>query len=105
MVFKDGKIVFEKTTKPWHDPVADLHLLKALVEHLDLSKPNIDLIVVDYNINDPEVALLSTKILDSMIKKTWKKGYIPDVPGLEPDKVIRDPEKIKELLKERLGQK
>ncbi len=103
MVFKDGEVVFEKTSKPWHDPVADLQLLKALLEYLDLSKPNIDLIVVDYNINDPEVALLSAKILDSMIKNAWKKGHIPDVPGLEPHKVLKDPEKIKELLKERLS--
>lgn len=103
MVYVDGRIVFERTSKPWHDPVADLHLLKALLEHLDLSKPNINLIVVDYNINDPEVALLSAKILDSMIKGTWRKGYVPEVPELEPHRVVRDPEKIGELLRERLG--
>jgi len=38
-----------------------------------------------------------------MIKGTWKKGYTPEVPELETNKVFRDPEKIKELLKERLG--
>lgn len=103
MVYVDGRIVFERTSKPWYDPVADLHLLKALLEHLDLSKPNLDLIVVDYNINDPEVALLSAKILDSMIKGTWRKGYVPEVPELEPHRVVRDPEKIGELLRERLG--
>jgi uncharacterized protein (UPF0261 family) len=103
MVFKNGEVVFEKTFKPWHDPVADLQLLKALLEYLDLTKPNIDLIVVDHNLNDPEVALLSAKILDAMIKGTWKKGYTPEVPELETNKVFRDPEKIKELLKERLG--
>ena len=103
MIYKDGKVIFEKTPKPWHDPVADLHLLKALVEYLDLSKPNLDLIVVDYNINDPEVALLGAKILDSMIKGTWRKGYIPEVPDLEPQRVIRELEIIRQLLKERLG--
>lgn len=91
MVFKEGKVVFEKTDKPWHDRVANLHLLKALVEHLDLSKPNIDLIVLNYNINDPEVALLSAKILDNMIKGTWVKGSIPEVPELDLSKIIKDP--------------
>jgi uncharacterized protein (UPF0261 family) len=103
MVYRDGTVIFEKTHRPWYDPMADLHLLKALVEYLDLSKPNLDLIVVDYNINDPEVALLSAKILDSMVKGTWRKGYIPEVPDLEPRRVIRELGSIRQLLRERLG--
>lgn len=103
MVEREGKIVFERTSRPWHDPASDLQLLRALVEHFDLSKPNVDLIVLDYNINDPEVATLSAKLLDSMIKGQWRKGHIPEVPELDPKKVIRDPESIKELLRERLG--
>ncbi len=43
--------------------------LKALLDHLDLTKPNIELLVVDYDLNGPEVALLSAKLLVSMIKK------------------------------------
>ena len=88
---------------PVERAVADLHLLKALLKYLDLSKPNLDLIAVDYNINDPEVALLSAKILDSVIRGTWRKGYVPEVPELEPSRVVRDPERIGELLRERLG--
>jgi len=94
MVYRDGNYVFEKTDKPWHDPIADLHLLKALVEYLDTSKPNINLIVVDYNLNDPEVALLGAKLLDSMIKGTWRKGFIPEVPDLDPTKIVKDPTKV-----------
>lgn len=100
MVFSDGRVVFEKTDRPWYDPRADLHLLKALVEDLELSRPNIDLIVLDYNINDPEVALLSAKILDSMVKGTWKKGEIPEVPGLDLGRMVRDPVT---LVREKLG--
>ena len=99
MVEENGKIVFKSTSKPWHDPSADLQLLKALVEHLDLSNPNLDLIVVDYNINDPEVAMLSAKLLASMIKGVWRKGWLPEVPDLDASRIVKDP---KGILRERL---
>lgn len=95
MVYEDGKIVFKNTDKPWYDQEADLHLLKALLEYLDTSKPNIQLIVVDHNINDPEVAMLSAMLLDMMIKGEWSKDRIPEVPGL---KIISDPGKLVEKL-------
>lgn len=94
MVFREGGVVFERTDRPWHDPKANLHLLKALLEDLDLSKPNLDLIVLDYNVNDPEVALLSAKILDSMIRGSWRKGELPEVPDLDASKVVRDPSRV-----------
>jgi len=47
--------------------------LKALIEYLDTSKPNTELAVDDYNINDPEVVSLGAKLLDSMIKGIWRK--------------------------------
>lgn len=96
MVVEDSKIVFKQTNKPWFDPEADLQLLKALIEYLDLSKPNIDLIVVDHNINDESVALLSAMLLDLMVKDKWRKGYIPDIEGL---KAINDLNKIRELVR------
>lgn len=86
LVFQEDKVVFRRTDKPWFDKEANLQLLKALLEHLDLSRPNIDLIIVDHNINEPEVAILSSEILHSMIKGLWKKGWIPEVPNL---RVIR----------------
>jgi len=94
MVEENGKITFKPTTKPWHDPKADLQLLKALLEHLDLSNPNIDLVVLDYNINDPEVALFSAKTLDAMIKGQWSKGRYPHIEELDPSKVVKNPKEL-----------
>lgn len=92
MVRKDGEFVFESTDKPWFDRQADLQLLKALLEYLDLSKQNIDLLVVDYNVNDPEVATLAARALDDMIKGRWKKGNYPYLTEImDPNRVIKDP--------------
>lgn len=82
LVFQEDKVVFRRTNKPWFDKEANLQFLKALLEHLDLSKPNIDLIVVDHNINEPEVAILSSEILHKMIEGVWRKSWIPEVPNL-----------------------
>jgi hypothetical protein len=38
-----------------------------------------------------------------MVKGTWRKGYIPEVPDLEPRRVIRELGSIRQLLRERLG--
>lgn len=94
MCVEDGNVVFKPTNKPWHDPILDLHLLKALLDHLDLTKPNIELLVIDYNLNDPEVALLSAKLLDSMVKKKWVKGQLPEVPGLQSERIVRNPREL-----------
>jgi len=83
MVVGERGISFEPTEKPWRDPEADMRLLEGLLQKLDLSKLNIDLIIVDHNINDPEVSELGAKLLDSMIKGQWKKGSIPAVDGLK----------------------
>ncbi|MEM1797286.1 MAG: hypothetical protein QXM97_06095 [Zestosphaera sp.] len=40
------------------------------------------MIVVDHNINEPEVAILSSEILHNMIKGVWRKGWTPRVPNL-----------------------
>ncbi|MEM0244417.1 MAG: Tm-1-like ATP-binding domain-containing protein [Zestosphaera sp.] len=82
LVFHEDKVVFKRTNKPWFNKESNLQFLKALLEYLDLSKPNIDLIVVDHNINEPEVAILSSEILHNMIKGVWRKGWIPRVPNL-----------------------
>ncbi|MGB9784426.1 MAG: Tm-1-like ATP-binding domain-containing protein [Fervidicoccaceae archaeon] len=82
MNFHENEVTFEKTSKPWYDPESDKRLLEGLLEKLDLSRPNVDLIIVDHNINDPEVAILSAKLLESMMKKEWKKGILPEIPNL-----------------------
>ncbi len=95
MVRKDGEWVFESTNKPWFDKQADLQLLKALLEYLDLSKPNIDLLVVDYNVNDQEVATLAARALDDMIRGRWRKGHYPYLAEImDPNRVIKDPKTL-----------
>ncbi|MGC8542910.1 MAG: Tm-1-like ATP-binding domain-containing protein [Vulcanisaeta sp.] len=95
MVRKDGGYVFESTNKPWFDRQADLQLLRALLEYLDLSKPNIDLLVVDYNINDPEIATLTAKVIDEMIKGKWRKGYYPYLTEvIDPNRIVKDPKTL-----------
>ncbi len=73
------------TDKPWWDPEANKEIIKALKEHLDLSKPNIDFVVLDYNVNEPEFAMFLAQTLEDMIKGKWKKGQYPHV---SPDKIV-----------------
>lgn len=93
LVEEDGKLAFKPTERPWFDPQADLQLLKALLEHLDLQNPNIDLAVLDYNINDREVALFAAKSLDMMIRRQWKKGAYP-MDAIDPSRLVRDPHRL-----------
>jgi hypothetical protein len=74
MNFHENEVTFEKTSNPWYEPESYKRLLEGLLEKLDLSRPNVDLIIVDHNINDPEVAILSAKLLESMMKKRMEKG-------------------------------
>ncbi|MGC8975702.1 MAG: hypothetical protein ACP5KB_05870 [Thermoprotei archaeon] len=72
--------------KYWFNKEANLQLLEALLEYLDLSKSSTDLIVVNHNINEPEVAI-SSEILHNMIKGLWRKCWIPEIPNL---KIVED---------------
>jgi len=63
----DGK----PTGRPWYDPEANNAFIELLEKHLDLSKPNVDLIKVDKHVNDPEFAELLVNILCDMI---WESG-------------------------------
>jgi len=86
-VFKNGNLEFTKI--PWWDPYYDKLVWKGLVDHLDLSKPNIDLVVVDYNINDKECALFAAKTIEDMVNGTWKKG---EYKHIDATKIVKDPE-------------
>jgi len=66
----------KETDQPWFDPEADAAFIEALEAHVDRSKQNLEILKVDYHINDPKLAELSALILDSMIKGKWKKGVI-----------------------------
>jgi len=45
-----------------------------LSKHLDLSKPNLDLIICDKHINEKDFGLLIARILDDMLAGRWRKG-------------------------------
>jgi len=66
----DGK----PTGIPWYNPKANAAFVQALEKHLNLSKPNIDLMKVDKHINDPEFAELLVNVIDDMIKLKWKRA-------------------------------
>lgn len=59
---------------PWYTPEANATFVQALEKHLDLSKPNIDLMKVDKHMNDPEFAELLVNVIDGMIKSKWKRS-------------------------------
>ena len=50
-----------------------------LKEKFDSEKENLDLIVADLNIVEPEFAELCNKIMDDMVDGTWKKGMYRDL--------------------------
>jgi uncharacterized protein (UPF0261 family) len=54
--------------------------LDALKKHLDFDKPNLELMVVDKHLNEPEFADLMSEILEEMLEGTWKKGSHKELP-------------------------
>jgi hypothetical protein len=56
--------------------------VEGLREELDLSKPNVELIIVDCEMNDPEFADLMSGILADMLNGKWQKGQHNDAPGV-----------------------
>lgn len=48
--------------------------VEGLQEKLDLSKPNVELLIVDCEMNDPEFADLMSGILVDMLNGRWEKG-------------------------------
>lgn len=54
--------------------------LQGMKDFLDLSKPNIELIVVDKHMNEPEFADLMAGILKDMLDGNWKKNSRSNLP-------------------------
>jgi len=52
-------------------------------DFLDLSKPNIELIVVDKHMNEPEFADLMAGILKDMLDGNWKKNSRSNLPYVQ----------------------
>ena len=57
--------------------------MEGLKERLDLSKPNIEVLVVDRHMNEPEFADLMSGILLDMLEGRWKKGDRSNQPGIQ----------------------
>lgn len=58
--------------------------LAALRDHIDREKPNVEVLVVDKHLNEPEFADLMAELLEEMLKGTWKKGSHTDLPYIVP---------------------
>jgi len=62
------------TGEPWYQHESNAAFTKALEDRIDRSKQNVELLKVDYHINDRKLSELLTTILDDTIKDRWKKG-------------------------------
>jgi uncharacterized protein (UPF0261 family) len=54
--------------------------VKALQEAVDRTKPNLDVLIVDRHMNEPEFADLMAELLDEMMSGKWKKGSHKTAP-------------------------
>jgi uncharacterized protein (UPF0261 family) len=57
-------------------------MLSVLEAHLDCHNENLDFIVCDRHILDPEFADLLTRCMGDMLDHTWRKGLYRDVDGV-----------------------
>jgi uncharacterized protein (UPF0261 family) len=48
--------------------------IEGLHSKIDLKRPNLDLLIVDRHMNEPEVADLMARLLDDMLSGRWEKG-------------------------------
>ncbi len=58
--------------------------IEALREVINRDKPNLDILLVDRHLNEPEFADLMAELLDEMLTGTWKKGSHHDLPEIVP---------------------
>ncbi|HEX3010852.1 MAG TPA: Tm-1-like ATP-binding domain-containing protein, partial [Syntrophomonadaceae bacterium] len=56
------------------------YFIKALRKTLSKDNPNLDVILVDKHLNEPEFADLMTDLLQEMLQGKWKKGSHQDLP-------------------------
>ena len=59
-------------------------IVQALHDKLDRSKSNVDVLLVDKHMNEPEVADIMAELLDEMLKGQWKKGSHQNLPIVLP---------------------
>ena len=56
------------------------YFVSALRKLIDRNKPNLDVLLVDKHLNEPEFADLMAELLEEMLNGTWKKGSHQDLP-------------------------
>lgn len=56
------------------------YFISALRKVIDRDKPNLDVLLVDKHLNEPEFADLMSELLEEMLNGTWKKGSHQDLP-------------------------
>jgi len=56
------------------------YFVAALRKVIDRNKPNLDVLLVDKHLNEPEFADLMSELLEEMLNGTWKKGSHQDLP-------------------------
>ena len=56
------------------------YFVAALRKLIDRNKPNLDVLLVDKHLNEPEFADLMAELLEEMLNGTWKKGSHQDLP-------------------------
>jgi len=58
--------------------------LRGLREVMDVDKPNLEVILVDRHMNEPEFADLMAELLEEMLAGTWRKGSHQGIPEVVP---------------------
>jgi uncharacterized protein (UPF0261 family) len=62
----------------------DKHFLRGLREVIDLGKENLEVLLVDRHMNEPEFADLMSELLEEMLAGTWRKGSHQAIPEAVP---------------------
>lgn len=60
------------------------YFISALRKALDMDKQNLDVLLVDKHLNEPEFSDLMSELLEEMLNGTWKKGSHQDLPYIVP---------------------
>lgn len=60
------------------------YFVAALRKVIDRNKPNLDVLLVDKHLNEPEFADLMAELLDEMLAGKWMKGSHRDLPYILP---------------------
>jgi uncharacterized protein (UPF0261 family) len=58
--------------------------VQALLEKIDRQKPNLDVLIVDRHMNEPDFADLLAELLEEMLSGKWTKGSHHDLPHVAP---------------------